>query len=53
MDAKRYEPKVPRRSEEDLDRTIEDLLQQIAFEADLRNCFSESDAQLEGSERSW
>lgn len=53
MDAKRYEPKVPRRSEEDLDRTIEDLLQQIAFEADLRSCFSESDAQLEGSERSW
>jgi DNA invertase Pin-like site-specific DNA recombinase len=40
-----YELKVPHRSEEDLDRTIEDLLQQIAFEADLRNCFSESDAR--------
>jgi hypothetical protein len=33
---------------------MEDLLQHIAFEADLRNCFSESDAQLEGSDdRTW
>ncbi len=33
---------------------MEDLLQHIAFEADLRHCFSESDAQLEGSDdRTW
>jgi hypothetical protein len=33
---------------------MEDLLQHIAFEADLRNCFSESNAQLEGSQdRTW
>ena len=49
-----YQLKVPYRTDEDLDRTMEDLLQHIAFEADLRNCFSESDAQLEGSDdRTW
>ena len=49
-----YQLKVPYRSDEDLDRTMEDLLQRIAFEADLRHCFSESGAQLEGSDdRTW
>ena len=33
---------------------MEDLLQHIGFEADLRHCFSESDAQLEGADdRTW
>jgi hypothetical protein len=49
----RYELKVPHRTDEDLDKAVGDLLQQIAFDADQRNCFSESDAQLEGSDRSW
>ena len=49
-----YQLKVPYHTDEELDRTMEDLLQHIAFEADLRNCFSESDAQLEGSDdRTW
>jgi len=48
-----YELKIPHRSDEDLDRIMEDLLREIAFEADIRNCFSESDARLEGSDRSW
>jgi DNA invertase Pin-like site-specific DNA recombinase len=49
-----YRLKVPYRTDAELDKTMEDLLQHIAFEADLRNCFSESNAQLEGSEdRTW
>ena len=49
-----YQLKVPYRTDEELDRTMEDLLQHIASEADLRNCFSESEAQLEGSDdRTW
>ena len=49
-----YQLKVPYRADAELDRTMEDLLQHIASEADLRNCFSESDAQLEGSnDRTW
>ncbi len=48
-----YELKVLYRTDEDLDKTMDELLRQIAFEADLRNCFSESDANLEGSDRSW
>jgi DNA invertase Pin-like site-specific DNA recombinase len=49
-----YQLKVSYRTDEDLDRTMEDLLQHIASEADRRNCFSESDAQLEDSDdRTW
>ena len=49
-----YRLKVSYRSDEELDKTVQDLLQHIAFEADLRNCFSESDATLEGSDhRNW
>jgi DNA invertase Pin-like site-specific DNA recombinase len=49
-----YQLQVPYRTDGDLDRTMEDLLQHIASEADLRNCFSESEAQLEGSnDRTW
>jgi DNA invertase Pin-like site-specific DNA recombinase len=49
-----YRLKIPYRTDEELDKTMEDLLQHIAFEADLRNCFSESDARLEETEgRTW
>ena len=48
-----YELKVLHRTDEDLDKTMDELLRQIAFEADLHHCFSESDANLEGSHRSW
>ncbi len=49
-----YRLKISYRSDEELDKTVQDLLQHIAFEADLRNCFSESDATLEGSDhRNW
>ncbi|HTF71703.1 MAG TPA: recombinase family protein [Edaphobacter sp.] len=49
-----YRLKVTYRTDEELDKTMQDLLQHIAFEADLRNCFSESDASMEGSDhRNW
>jgi hypothetical protein len=49
-----YRLKIPYRTDEELDKTMADLLQHIAFEADLRNCFSESNAQLKGSQdRTW
>jgi DNA invertase Pin-like site-specific DNA recombinase len=49
-----YRLKILYRTDEELDKTMQDLLQHIALEADLRNCFSESNAQLEGSQdRSW
>jgi hypothetical protein len=48
-----YELKIPHLSDEDLGRIMEDLLREIAFEADLRNCFSGSDARLEGCDRYW
>jgi len=49
-----YQLRVPYRTDEELDSTMEDLLQYIASEADLRHCFSESDAQLEGADdRTW
>jgi len=33
---------------------MEHVPQQVGFEVDLRHCFSESDAQLEGSDdRTW
>jgi len=48
-----YELKVPYRTDEDLDKTMNDLLREIEREADLRNCFVESDARFEGTDRYW
>jgi DNA invertase Pin-like site-specific DNA recombinase len=48
-----YELKVPCRTDEDLDATMEELFQEIAREADLRNCFTETYASMEGSDRQW
>ena len=48
-----YLLQVPYTSDEDLDRTMGDLIYEIARAADLRNCFSESSARLEGTERYW
>jgi integrase len=57
-DAKRlasgeYELKVPYRADDELDETMDELLGDIAMEAGDRHCFSESEARLEGSDRSW
>ena len=48
-----YELKVPYQDDQHLDKTISDLIQEIGSEADLHHCCSESDAELEGSDRSW
>ncbi len=48
-----YELKVHHRSDEDLDKAMDELLGDIASEADDHNCFSESEACLEGTDRHW
>jgi len=53
MPSGEYELKVPYRSDEDLDKAMDELLGDIASEADDRNCFSESEARLEGTDRQW
>jgi hypothetical protein len=48
-----YELEVPYDSDEDLENTVNELLGDIACEADDRHCFSESDARMEGTDRHW
>ena len=48
-----YELKVPYKSDEDLDEAMNELLSDIASDADDRHCFSESDARMEGHDRQW
>lgn len=48
-----YELKIPYDSNEDLDNTVNELLNDIASGADDRHCFSESDARMEGADRHW
>ena len=57
-DAKRrpsgvYELKVPYDTKEDLDKIVNDLLSDIASDADDRHCFSESEAHMEGTDHYW
>ena len=48
-----YELKVPYSSDDDLDKRMHELLGDISSEADDRNCFSESDARMDGTDRYW
>lgn len=48
-----YELKMPYSSDDDLDKRMHELLGDISSEADDRNCFSESDARMEGTDRHW
>nr|CAB65714.1 resolvase [Xanthomonas campestris] len=48
-----YELTIPHRSDDELDKTVHDLLTEISQEADMRNCFIEADAWEEGTERRW
>lgn len=48
-----YELSIPYRSDDELDKTVHDLLTEISQEADMRNCFAEMDAWEEGTERRW
>jgi hypothetical protein len=48
-----YELKIPYHTDPELDKIMDDLLHVIAVEADLKNCFSESEAHFEGTDRQW
>lgn len=49
-----YTLTIPYESDEDLDNTIEDILQEASSTADTYNCFIEADVRaLDGSDRSW
>lgn len=48
-----YELTIPYRSDEELDKTVHDLLTEISQEADMRSCFVEMDAWEEGTEKRW
>jgi hypothetical protein len=45
--------KAPYGNDEDLDQTMCELLRDITSHADDHNCFSESDARMEGTDRRW
>jgi len=51
--ANEYHMKISYRTDPDLDKLMDDLLREIAWEADRGNCFSESEACLEGTDRRW
>jgi hypothetical protein len=48
-----YQIKIPYGNDAELDKIVDDLLYEIRWEADLSNCFSESEASIEGGDRSW
>lgn len=48
-----YELKIPYSSDDDLDQRMNELLGDIASQADDRHCFSESEACMEGTGRCW
>jgi hypothetical protein len=48
-----YQIEIPYCDDADLDKIMDDLLYEIGWEADRRNCFSESGALIEGTDRSW
>ncbi len=48
-----YQIKIPYRDDADLDKIVGELLYEIWWEADRGNCFSESEASLEGTDRAW
>lgn len=41
------------RTDQDLDNLVDDLLFEISGEAQMRDCFSETAARLEGTDRRW
>ena len=48
-----HQLKVSYRTDQDLDDLMDDLLFEIAGEAQLSGCFSETEARLEGTDRHW
>ena len=48
-----YQIKIPYRDDAELDKIVGELLYESWLEADRGNCFSESEASLEGTDRAW
>lgn len=48
-----YELKVSYDTDKDLDEAVDELLSDVACDADDRHCFSESEACMEGTDRHW
>jgi hypothetical protein len=48
-----HELKLSYRTDQDLEDLIDDLLFEISGEAQMRDCFSETEARLEGTDRRW
>ncbi len=53
LDAGHYELTIPYRSDDELDKSVHDLLTEISQEADMRNCFVEMGAWEEDTEKRW
>jgi len=53
LDGWEYELTFTYENDADLDRQVDDLLRDISFEADRRNCFIETDLHEKGTERYW
>ncbi|MNB83990.1 hypothetical protein PS726_04712 [Pseudomonas fluorescens] len=53
LESGNYELTIPYGSDDELDKTVYDLLTEIGQEADMRNCFIEAVAWEEGTERRW
>ena len=53
LESGNYELVIPYRNDDELDKTVHDLLTEVRQEADMRNCFIEADAWEEGTERRW
>jgi len=48
-----YPIKIPYRDDAELDKLVGELLYEIWLEADRGSCFSESEANLEGTDGAW
>jgi len=48
-----HQLKLSYQTDQDLDDLIDDLLSEISGEAQMRDCFSETEARLEGTDRRW
>ena len=48
-----HQLKLTYRTDQDLDDLIDDLLFEISGEAQMRECFSETEVRLEGTDRRW
>lgn len=48
-----YELRIPHYTDDGLDKIVQNLPREIADDADRKQCFSESEARLEGTDRAW